>query len=334
MKSLSLRHGIALFALTVLSLLSLPAVAEMQTTLSGYIQARATETLGDADASSLDVRRAYLVARATDGQHISAVVNLWAYPNPRLLEAYGEYAWTKDLKARFGLTGVPFGYESPLSSARLITLERSQVNAKLIYPYTFDTGAFGYITNVHGFNFAASVTNGRPVDIGNDISFTKDTNNTKNLEARIGYAIPGGQIGVSYWNGTLPTISAPTNPYTPPTDLPDLSAWRYGADLETAVGPFTILSEYVAAKTAGIEANGYYLTLAYQAKGSTWQPYARFDVFDPDTDIANNEFQRYTVGVNDYLNPKTRITLEYENINDDLTPSVDGRISAQYQVAF
>ncbi|MHB9025184.1 MAG: porin [Armatimonadota bacterium] len=329
MNSLSLRHGVVLLAFVALTLLSLPAAAETKWTLAGYVQGRISETLGDGlTGASLDVRRAYFVVRASQYEHISGLINLWAYPNPRLLEAYGEYAWTPDLKARLGLTAVPFGYENPLSSARLITLERSQVGSKMIYPYTFDTGAFFYASNLSGLNFSVSATNGRPVDIGNDVSFTKDSNSTKNIVARVGYAIPGGQIGVSYWDGTVPTFGVPT-----PSNPADVDTTRFGADLQAAIGPVIIQAEYVTGETNAIDANGGYLTLAYQAKGSACQPYLRYDMYEPNDANPNDEFQRYTGGINYFLNPKTKLTLEYEGIDDDLT-APHGKISFQYQVVF
>jgi len=77
-----------------------------------------------------------------------------------------------------------------------------------------------------------------------------------------------------------------------------------------------------------------YVTLAYQKKGTAYQPYVRYDNFNPNTDAAGLYYNRYTAGLNYYINNNNKLTVEYEKIKDGANPTVKNFYGAQYQVSF
>lgn len=295
--------------------------------VSGYIQPRFTLVNGSSTSgitnSTFDVKRYSLFVRAQLDPHISAVVTPSGLPNTSLLEAYGEYA-DKTYSARLGLSRIPFGYESPLGSNKLITLERSQVVSQLLVVpgLWYDRGAYVYVKPVDKLNIAAGVANGAST------STAQDPNNGKNVVARVGYQVlPKTIVGISYYDGTV----AQTNNGSYVTGT-HIDAQRIGADLEATAGQFQIISEALLGKNGDVDAKGGYVTVAY-TQGKT-QPYVRYDVYDPNTDTANNSFERWTGGVGYYVTPNAKLSLEYEAINDDTQPNLNGRLTTQYQISF
>jgi len=246
-------------------------------------------------------------------ERIGAAILFNGVPSTSLLEAYGDYT-VKPFSTRLGLSRIPFGYEVPLSSSRLITLERSKVATDLLVPFTFDKGLFWYYQPGQGPNLALALTNGTPPNV------PTDTNERKDFIGRLSHAIPGGEIGLSMYQGNNPTNNQTMD--------------RTGIDLETKQGPVTLLSEVIAGRDGTTDSLGGYVTLAYQKDGTPSQPYIRFDTFDRDDAVPDDVYNRVTVGYNHYLATGTRVTLEYESINDEQEPDLNGRITTQYQVSF
>lgn len=302
--------------LVILAVLALPALAAPAIfAFNGYVQGRFSETIGAPTPDSFEAKRAYVALRATIDPNYSAYLLVSGFNTVSVLEAYAEYT-DAPFSARLGLSRVPFGYEIPLSSSRLITLERSEVIQDLVYPYTFDRGVFAYYQPKSGFTGALALTNGEPVGI------PRDDEENKTLIARLGHAIPGGQLGASIYNGREPGAGVTA----------DLEL--VGVDAQWASGPFTVLSEYVTGSRGTADPNGGYLTVAYRQADSRLQPYLRYDSYDRDSNLPNRDFTRYTTGVNYFPNPATRLTLEYETFDDDLNAALEGRITAQAQVSF
>lgn len=302
-------------------------------TVNGYVQGRYTDDFGQGSKNgSFDVTRAYINLRADVNQHISAVMMVSGTPKVGVKEAYGEYAFNPSVKARLGLSRIPFGYEVQVSSSRLITLERSQAVSELLAKeFTFDRGLYAYYTPKSSpLSLSAGITNGNFTDAksADDTLFPRDTNNTKNIVARVGYAIPGGQVGVSAYIGKHPNGETMD---------------RYDAELEATWGALTVQSEVITGKGSSLTPSTYsgdhhalggYAILAYRKPGTQGQPYIRAEAYDPDTDSGDNSYKSATVGYNHYLTDNSKLTLEYRAINDNLHPHAHGTLGAQYQVSF
>jgi hypothetical protein len=347
-----------LLIVACLLVLSIPVIAApTKYAFSGYVQARATDTFsnpaGATAVSTFQVRRAYAYLRASVDEHITGTLLLATVPDAHIEHAYVEYA-AKPMMYRAGLVPVPFGYEAPISSSRLVTLERSQITTDLFTKnaggqlYFMDRGAFVYYLPGKGINVSAAVVDGLPVNNGitTTASATNDNNENKPVVARVGYYIPGGEIGLSAFNGNRVTTLATTTLTAPvgggtvtSTAVPAASTYlnAYALDLETQRGPLSLLAEAVKAKEGAVSKSGGYVTVAYRAKGSASQPYLRYDIMDANTDTPNNSFSRITAGYAYFLTPTTKLSGEYEMIDADtgFAPAQPAsRATAQMMVIF
>jgi len=328
--------------LTLLVIVATAWAAPMKWTLGGYVQARYSEDLGSATPTAptpgtfQDLRPAVLI-RATDENHVFLQFffsTTGGGTNFEVQHAFAEYDAIPFI-ARLGLGPIPFGYENPITSAALITTERSQVSNKLIGPNALDRGVFFFYQAGGVFvakpappksgsvNIEVGLVNGQPYNT----STPKDPNNVKNIVGRVGFQFPNGEIGVSVIEGKGIEPAAPTT-------------WdRLGADLKWQLGAFTALLEYLRGDTAGLTANGGYLTVAFRplnADGAPvmYQLYARGDIYDSNVDAVGGYFNRTTVGGCYFLNPTSKLQAEYQSIKDQANPDLDGNVTLQYQIIF
>lgn len=348
--------------------LSLPSwSAPMKVMVGGYIQPRFTDTFGHpnggATSTFLALRPSVLI-RATDDEHIFAQLFVQGKGNEdtfQIQHAFVDY-FDKAYRARLGLSAIPFGYENPVTSSKLITTERSQASNELIGGFALDRGLFGYYLPGKEFNFSLGVINGQPVSV------TRDNTETKNFVGRVGYTIPGGEVGVSAYVGKgLPYFALPvgytfpgvTNPANQTITFDETN--RFGFDLQTKQGPFTILAEIISAQqeltvteigiepadttksadqvvifseTATENPIGGYLTVAYRVPDTASEPYVRYDLLQRDIPGLSSDFNRITLGYIHWLSPTAKVQAEYEKIDDDLNAGLDGRATLQYQVVF
>ena len=192
------------------------------------------------------------------------------------------------------------------------------------------------------FSLAAAIVNGSFLSNSLPLSADNlkraggnDPNDNKNFVSRLAYTMPDGQIGASVYTGTHPL----TNEFIS----------RCGMDLNWSKNGITVIGEFLQGRgnyipdpvSAGnltwsptVDSQGAYLTAGYLLPKSKFQPYMRYDAYDANRDAANDGYSRFTLGVN-YLEDKmSRITLEYQSINDDTKPNINGTVAAQYQVSF
>jgi len=286
----------------------------------GYVQGRYDKGI-TTGVDSFQAKRYGVWLRIMQTEKVGATVFAANDANGKieLQHAYANYI-NGTLETRAGLSPVPFGYENPITSCKLITLERSLVSGNLIGPNALDRGVFLYYTPGNGLNASVALINGVPYNIVG----TNDNNKEKNPVARIGYSIKGGEIGVSMIGGTIAG-----NPAVGPTKD------ALGIDIETVQGPFTIVAEAIQGEigTPLVDANGGYLTVAYKANALN-QPYLRLETFDPNTDVDDNEIQRYTLGYSYFLSPTGKLSAEYQIIDDETVGNPANGYGLQYQVIF
>jgi hypothetical protein len=328
----------SLAALLLLASLCLSLVAVAAPTkwmVTGYVQGRVGDRLDDKGSpavSTFEIRRAYMYVRGSVDEHITGTLLLAMQPTVRAEHAYAEYA-NKPCMVRLGLVPIPLGYEIPLSSSRLITLERSQIATDLMVKaggteiFFFDRGLYAYYLPGKGFNVSAGIANGQPVENNSakEGTFTRDTNEGKPIVGRVGHAISGGEAGLSYYSGNRNIAGVPTR------------LTLYAFDLATTQGPLTVIVEAMGGKDGALEKQGGYVTAAYRKAGSASQPYLRLDMEDQDTDTPNNTYQRATLGYIYHLGPTSKLTAEYEMIDAGAAfapVQPNSRLTGQYQIIF
>ena len=304
----------------------------MNLTTIGYLQGRFEDNLNGPKTNTFDIKRAALYMRAMVSDKVGATVFVANNPgtgNVEFQHAYVNYD-SGVVEGRLGLSPVPFGYENPVTSCRLVTLERSEVSRALFGPYALDRGAFAFYAPKTGFNYSLSVVNGTAY------TTQTDPNNKKNLAGRVGYAIPGGEVGASIYEGTAPSAAAGAAANA------TANMQRYGLDLITVRGPYTVVSELIDGRgdivkgVSSTDALGGYLTVAYRIPGTASQPYVRYDAFNPTVHTPGNYFQRATLGYSYFLNPTSKLSAEYQLMKGNMynKPNIPNAFGLQYQVIF
>ncbi len=197
-----------------------------------------------------------------------------------------------------------------------------------------------------------------------------DTNRNKDIEGRIainapvGYYSPwrGLTLGSSFYRGQQDLLKGTT--LITNGDGEAIKS-RYGADLSYVSAPLGFTAEYVLGRdekalTGTTLANstkkittsrGYTVTFFYewgeqfyknsrsQSRNDDWwpttfQPFIRYDHWDPDTLLANNETAVTTVGFNFFFAETTKFQLNYSISDDKATPLKQNSFAAQFQFGF
>ncbi len=199
---------------------------------------------------------------------------------------------------------------------------------------------------------------------------TADTNQDKDIEGRIvinapaGYYSPyrGLALGGSFYRGKQDLYKGTTLITKGEGEAKKI---RYGTDLSYVSAPFGFTAEYVIGKDekalsgltlanavrATTESKGYTVTLFYewgeqfyknsrnQSRNDDWwpttfQPFLRYDHWDPDTAAANNESNITTLGFNIFFAETTKFQLNYSISDDKAVNLKQNTFAAQFQFGF
>jgi hypothetical protein len=205
----------------------------------------------------------------------------------------------------------------------------------------------GYRYRVAAVEYSVGVLNGSGPS-------TLDNNGHKDLSGRIVLNAPvdyssifrGLSVGGSYYDGKTYSAALQGN----------VDTRRWGADISYVNTPVGFTYEYVHAQDNTIRKQGNTLTIFYnygqQFVGgyksqdryddwypTTFQPFVRFDWWDPDTNVAGNRTKITTIGVNWFLAQTTKLQLNYNIINQGPVaqatyPGPRNQFLAQVQYSF
>jgi phosphate-selective porin len=173
-----------------------------------------------------------------------------------------------------------------------------------------------------------------------------DTNRSKDVAGRLAFNAPvdynsdfrGLTVGTSYTTGQ--------GDYTTAGTFGKASKTRWGYDISYVASPVGFTAEYVKGRdehgidlksATPVKSDGYTLTFFYQwgeqflksvrsqARADDWwpttyQPFIRYDRWDPNTAIAKNETSIWTYGFNVFFAETTKLQINYNvSENRDLT---------------
>ncbi|HYM81117.1 MAG TPA: hypothetical protein VEY91_06865 [Candidatus Limnocylindria bacterium] len=234
--------------------------------------------------------------------------------NITLLEAYVTLLdpWTVD--HRHGLTigqmNVPFGYEIERSSSVRELPERSRAE-NVLFAGERDRGIKLVSQWTPWLETVVAVLNGGGVNH----PFFPNTDPTRMKDVlgrvRVSQGIVDG--AVSYYDGrdVRPLVG------------PDLETdkTRLGADLQLyyelpALGGGSLKGEVYDGENLGADFTGVY-AMWVQNLGERLQLAARWETFDPNTNLDHDQFDRVGLGINAFYDGFTRITVAYDIPNTD-----------------
>ncbi len=267
--------------------------------LDGYFQVR----YQDDDASD---RNEFLVRRARFNIR-GPVSDRWSYRIEFQLDAreegrgptsktqlrtlYADYEMERSV-LRIGQAKVPWGYELLESVPNLWSAERS-LFMDVLFPNQRDIGVqYAYTAGPNRPRLDVGIFNGTGINASDD-------NKRKNLMARVDVPVPNGSVAFSGYIGKRGEAEEATD-----QDRFGLSArfkWPGGAEF---------MGEAVSGKDRGADVGGWYAQLGHPiTKNASNLLFAKYDQYDPDTDVTDNLFKRWTLGYWYQLNPATRLTL-------------------------
>lgn len=294
--------------------------------------------------NSFDVARVILFAMGKFGdQKQFGYMLMYDFgPNACLHDLYGEWLPKDAINVRFGQFKIPFSIENPMSPAKVETIYFSRSVAAMSGSVgDFNQyGSNGVLGNAKAGRDAGLQLSGRlfPQDdffrieyytgLFNGTGFnTKDNNNHKDFIGTVYYQpIKNLRIGGSVYSGKLnvPINSIPGN------HVRDL--WAAGAEYDGK--KFYVRTEYISANNGGRKRSGHYGSAAYKLVPGKWEAVGKYEFYDENKSIENNEITDYTVGVNYYLAYLTRIQLNYIYTDNKKEQGTNNAVAVQLQLFF
>lgn len=217
---------------------------------------------------------------------------------------------------------LPFSYENGLSSAKLATINRSQVVEAMAArsldiignQYGRDAG-FQVSGQWRGVNAAFGIFNGSGIN-------TSDGNESKDLAGRLVFTpIKNISVGGSFYHGHyfLLGISDKRN--------------RIGVELNGRWKILSFAGEYIRGEDADTRKDGWYAQGAWGIS-KVFQFVLKADRFDPSTDLTDNALSVYTAGVNVIVNEILKIQNNLEIKTEEGVKLNNDAFTTQLQIAF
>ena len=343
---------------------------------SGYVQARYEISEDSADSIRIEpggtivpanrerfyIRRARLKLTYVAGPLSEAVVYFDGGQDrvARLLEAHVTIRDPWTVEHVHGITvgqmNVPFGYELERSSSVRELPERSRAENAL-FPGERDRGMKLVSAWTPQLETVVGIFNGG--GINHPVFSATDPSRAKDLLGRVRWAQGTVDVAVSGYNGkeTLPLAGRDQ----------ENDKTRYGADAQLyfgvpSLGGGSLMAEGYWGKNLNADslralvvsnlpvagADLSHLTTDFQGGylmyvqnlGEQTQFAARWDYFDPNTDLDHDQFERWSFGLNYFYDGNTRLTVSYEAPNTDKSSAggfynpADNLWTFQFQLKF
>ncbi|MDR2233440.1 MAG: OprO/OprP family phosphate-selective porin [Tannerella sp.] len=303
--------------------------------------------------NSIDIARAIIFANGKLGAK-----NQFGYQlmfdfgsNAMMHEIYGEWTPIPAINLRFGQYKIPFSMENPISPT----------NIETVYFTRSISAMSGSAGDFNQYNPAGAMTG---VKVGRDAGFqlsgrliprrdyylieyytglfngtgmnVKDNNNHKDFIATA-YVQPvkGLKVGGSVYSGKLfgqhPSIlgSPQMTPEAPANHVRN----HWAAGFEYNAKNIYARSEFSHANDGGLLRDGAYGTVMWKIVPGKWEILGKYDYYEPNKDLTDNEITDITAGINFYFAPFNRLQLNYI-YTDDKAAGTNNMLAAQLQLFF
>lgn len=305
------------------------ATVSAQVKVSGYTQIRCADTSIEDDDYEFDIRRCTIGISAPindDGTEIKLGAELAGLDDEdgefELDEAVITHPLNAEWEARVGYSDAIFGYDLSYSSSRRLPFERAQATRRL-FRGGKDTGIYCmYEPQNGGIGTPSGV-----VGITNDIEDTADWFDEHDTSfafvGGLNWALPNnGQAGLSYMSssreGTIGGVRTEWDDYVWGAHV------RYNSNSN-----FAFQAEYLGGDQQEVGVSGWYGLLELRPNSGDTAFFYRYDTYD---DGDPDDYCRHTAGVAMEVGSQSRVTLQYEDIDDE---GVDGStFGIQWQVKY
>lgn len=260
-----------------------------------------------------------------------------AVPYPTLLDAFISYTRYDYLKVSMGSFKSPFGLETNTACSGLATVYRSKATTELNSPFR-DLGLmFLGGSRETKLQYAVGLMNG--AGLGH-----RDDNHFKDIIGRVGVnPLSWLHVGGSFKYGQSASAAG--------LEDPDIRT-RLGAEFDANLnGRLIVQGEYIFAKDQGSSIvgggcsgggevvigdkvrSGGYVQAMYNVNYMI-QPVVKFEYYDSDSNIKNNEEYVFTAGLNYFFNDWTRLQVNYRYASELPVDQPNDQLVLQLQVKF
>jgi phosphate-selective porin len=261
--------------------------------LSGFAQAAYTWTNDALDTFA--VRRVRLSLAGEVAPKVNLKLQADLTKSPLLLDAMVDVQFSPGFNLRLGQFYVPFGREARISTADLETVFRSQISEKLAPGR--DIGASGrdigaqVFGQVSVFEYLAGVFNGSGIN-------RLDQNEKKDVGARLAVQPASGlSLGASVYEGRT----------VPASGGPEYARRRTGFDGVLTLGGLLLRAEWMRGRDGRTSKEGWFFQGVWEAVPKRFQAVAKWDSYDPDSEVSDDRTGILTVGAVWRLSDRTRL---------------------------
>lgn len=304
-----------------------PVNASKLIKLGAYTQARFQATFNkDSIPNSFDIRRARVDTKGEiTGRFDYRLQVEWAGSSAKLLDATMGYRPFQFIKLTAGQFKVPFSRENLLSSPKLETVNRAQVVEALV------ARSKDAIGNQNGRDIGIMVS-GSAIDIrdwqvldyacggfnGAGINTTDINQHKDKVVQAVLHPLKNIGVGGAYYTGWGKARRRD----------------RVGAELTGAFAPFVFRSEYIRGDDGDTTRAGWYAMAAMSLLSNKLQAVLKFDTYDADCSVDDNEKNVYTIGLNSCVNKWFFIQVNYELKAEEKNESKNDVLSTQATLQF
>jgi len=310
---------------------SFEAIAGELIKLSGYTQVR--YRIRDDNNDTFDIRRARLTLKGDISQRFSYKLQCeFGGTRQKLLDAELGYKFNPHFKLTAGQFKIPFSQENLTSSAKLDTINRSQV-VEALTARSKDvlgnqngrdvglkiSGSFWQTSDNYLFDYAFGVFNGSGTN-------TSDHNEQKDFIGRlIFHPAKALSIGASFYKGKYTLSETPTQKN---------KRNRIGVEFAYVYNCLSLKGEYISGSDGSTKKDGWYLQTGHCLIPKKIQWILKYDSFDPNTKISKNATDAYTIGVNWFFNNRAKLQVNYELKDEESQEKSNNTFIIQMQLGF
>lgn len=240
---------------------------------------------------------------------------------PRLVNAFIDFNIHPLLQLRTGQFLLPFGLEGPKPIFLNSAIERTYAIRRMNTFTMFRDIGVQLSGKTSALSYSVALVNGAGAN-------NTEQMNPKDVMGRVGLNLTKEtQFGFSGHLGNYQPDPVSDNSYT---------RQRIGLDVNYSGQPLFIQGEYqwrwddLPGNNQQTLKGGYILT-GYRFMDDL-EAITRFEVFDSGTSIENNQLTAFTIGSSYYFSGNTRLSLNYEFIDDQLDPNLGNRLTIQMQL--
>jgi phosphate-selective porin len=299
--------------------------------ISGYTQLRYRQDKSIND--TFDIRRARLNIQGDITERFDYRTQIeFGGTAVNLLDAIIGYKVNPYVKLTLGQTFIPFSLENLTSNTKLETINRSQVVEALVARGSDVIGnqngrdigiqAGGSILPKEDYNlvdYAFGIFNGSGIN-------KSDTNEQKDFVGRLVFRpLKALSAGASYYAGRYTLTATPAR-----ID----GRHRYGLEFAYAQDPVSFRGEYIKGNDGAVNKDGWYVQAGYFFIPKKFQGVFKFDTYDPNTKLDNNESTVYTLGGNWYFNKWAFLQVNYELKDERAKEIGNNALTGQFTLQF